>query len=263
MSKMQRRESYLLGTTPPTLSTSMPTAIVKTVRMSQPQVAVGIDWSNPITRGMRLCLVPRLSLRDLASPSVQWIASGGSNPTSVVSNHGSGLHVVRDIYCDPPFRVDLKEQTQLVLMDWEGADQNDSGIFGTGNAIGACSFGVTRNATQINIVSQASSELVFKTPASLKGGAFLIKGSAVGFAVYDNGKVLQSGITVKPIEGLISTPRVVISSDMYKDGTYVSYTSNYLYIFWARELSNEEAISITANPYQIFAPLNKTVWVPA
>lgn len=227
---------------------------------SQPQVATEIDWANPITKGMKLCLVPRISLIDLASPSVKWIASAGSNPTNVISKHGLGLHVVRDIYCAPPFRVDTKEQTQLVLMDWEGSDEPFSGIFGTGNSIGEYSFGVSRDEGQLSIVGQQGfNTRIFKDTSSLKEGAFLIKGSTVGFSVYDKGKLLQSGTTITPLWGMTATPIAVISSDMYRDGTYVSYTSNYLYVFWERELSNSEAISATTNPWQIFRPLKRNL----
>jgi len=228
---------------------------------SQPQGVVEIDWSNPITRGLKLCLRPDAGMRDLASPSIPWVAMPGANPSKTVSKAGTGLHTLSTIVCYPHFRVDTPSQTHLLMMDWEGSDVPVSGVLAVGTTINTISLAVNKAAAGLNLKLLAGIQSADSTKllTTLKEGAFLIKASVAGAATYDRGALVESIPRLAPITDIGGESKVTISGDIYTDGTYVSYSTVYVYMFWDRELSDAEAKSVTANPWQIFQPLARQV----
>ena len=92
----QRRESYLLGTTPPTLSASMPAMVGKRVWTSQPQVPVQLDWSNPITRGLFVCIEPSQTFLNGRRNGV--LSTGSTLPPLSATKNGLGRKTTGGTY---------------------------------------------------------------------------------------------------------------------------------------------------------------------
>lgn len=244
---------------------------VKNPWTRQPQVSVGVDWGNSLARGLALVHTQSLGYVNLADGraltpvgSPQIIATVQGVAISTTRAAASGVTVGTDAKYNPP------EITLLSV------------------------------ATQTSITAATSGILLSRDDNTL-GRAFVLDihaNSAWGVRYYVNGggtpgtNELREGVTATAGRRYVAAVTHAASvAKLFVDGKLVNSSSSFatknsatgntqisrrtfaantdsltgtqaLSLLWSRALSDAEIKSISANPWQIFAPLQRRIWVP-
>ncbi|MDQ5880011.1 MAG: hypothetical protein QG638_2748 [Pseudomonadota bacterium] len=230
-------------------------------RTRQPIAAAGIDWRNPLTRGLAHCLLPSAGLRDRVTGE-QWVNVG------VASVIAPGRHgMARDtrggdgsLKLEPARNVAGAAQTHLLLAGKSSQSINGAGFVAVGSLADEQSFALISYDSAFAAKSadgQPSSTLSSVDPVVAR--PFVFAGDGAGSELYYAGdRYLSSAITPTPR----ATSRLVIFGDRYADGTYVTGGQVFLYAFWPRRLTFGEIMALSANPWQIFAPESIPFFTP-
>lgn len=245
----------------------MATIINSTSWTSQPQQAVGIDWSNPITRGLAAALnysgfdnVGGLTLSRSGTLSVSPTSAGlssGSSGTAyfslstrnIVAPTNTAFSVVGT------FRANNATQTNKYI-----AYLRDSG--GTGNQA-AVIFGYVANkieffAPQFTGADPRTGSQITVPDTNPHTFAYCYDGSnwsgyIDGVQVFSVSRTFSCNVANT---NLVSTLLSANGSNTL-DGSIIQWST------FNRGLSPSEARSITANPWQIFKPLPRRIFAPA
>ena len=226
----------------------------------QPQAAVVVDRSNPITHGLVFAQVGN-TVYDRVGAGKR--TSGSGSPTSGVGTPGlsRSYNSTADFYSGNS-EVDLATscgmfaQVNITALATNAAVLTHTKDLGTTqgwaswqNRLDALVFydgaGTYRSA------GIATSVLTSGGLCTLGGG---FNGTA--YAMYRNGLLTASGTgnAIAPGAGYI---KVAGSRDVY------GVTGDiFLVAIWDRLPTAEEYASLHANPYQLFAPLPRRIWVP-
>ena len=233
----------------------------------QPQVAVGVDWSNPITRGL-------IELHSGATGL--WDASGNgrnltkvSVPTIVAGSHGLGFKAATSAYFKTPdLTVPIgatNEVTLLMLMIGGTTSDQGLGRFGSapsdnmdhypgGGTIYSAAFSVSRWLNNI------ATQVPFGTPHVLT-----IRAKSNIREFRQNG-LLTTGASAVSAPTLPPGGTLWIGSSIITGSTWFYSGHSPIIAIWNRYLSNtEESIlsrSLTA-PWQLFTPLSRPVFAPS
>jgi hypothetical protein len=232
----------------------MPSVSQRTVRTTQPQTAVGIDWSNPITRGLVACLdanrrvlingsetrpltltnpVRRASQQEYGSTTYQGTMQAIKAPPAASSN------VTMLSLFIPSTEVAERTYGQL----GQTASGNMFSVAsGDGTTAGVVRFKIYLGSTRIIGASQAnagvpnlaiarhingqSQNLWLNGVKDTSGGTFT--GNSVGFGFYGYNTSSGTGASI-------------------------------LNAVWNRALTDAEIKSLSENPWQIFAPERRVV----
>ena len=238
--------------------------ILKRKRTRQPQVAVGVDWDNQITRGL-------VNAVNFALGVPQQIAGAGlvGNGTTSAAVTAGGTAVTNNgekvSSGTASNYFDLPVLTSAFTLLYVG------GRFSTPAASNASVAVSTRQSSE-----SAGLELDlgngYADPNLLY---FYPTVSATGAKVFVNGVPTvgtnPSNLTV--INGVVYNIAASFESHAVGSGhtllAKASGTGDFawdtfclLYAVWNRQLSDAEHASVSANPWQLFAPLSRRVWVP-
>lgn len=236
-----------------------PSIIVKP-RMQQPQIEVGINRGNPITADMVDVILPhtfRSTVRNLPG-----IISGGTQSTEISTigitrKFTANSSTERDTYANTSF---LRSGNFTFLTFYRlyqippTATGRVAGTF-VNNSAG---YMVAPNNTNFRaLVSDGVNLTLIGSTVSLNPKVDILLYSGGFVSLYENG-VLTSGPTAKTIT--VGTSNFFIGSDVA--GTGPTCPMNIaLTAIWGRALSNNEILSISRNPWQIFAPQDR-LWLP-
>ena len=244
----------------------MPAVVgLKNVWTQQPQVPVEIDWSNPITRGLFAAIHPSIktNLVDgsalLYGPATQF--GVGQIGKCLIASDGSQSGVY---FTSPKLTASMSEMTMLSVIELTGTPGATRRQFQT--------IGDAWNPPYENNSVEFSSDPQLTLNFNLLYGQYPVPinkpqtiaavfRGASGAATYIDGKANA----VSALTNTINTQgRAGWLNYAYNTAAdRAPPVKGYLGLFWDRQLYDAEAKSITANPWQIFRPLTKQVWVPA
>jgi len=236
----------------------------KATQLSQPQVATEIDWSNPITRGL-----------------VGAWNSASNNSGKAVSPSKSGLvfkpnetTYVTNIQRPVRFAA-TSGLTMLSVGFINGTNNSTNSNFGIRfGTVNSRAFGIGTVDYSSNLQASAyisfSDYTVIQTTATAHGagnsGNTLVlatsyaRNTTSGFRAFANGSLIASANT--PDKSLFADSSKNIEIHSAFGGTNNSAYPTSLNVYWERTLSDAEIRSISANPWQIFKPIPRRIFVP-
>lgn len=252
----------------------MPAVVgLKNVWTQQPQVPVEIDWSNPITRGLVLA---QNGLHDIMAGSSVTLVNGKSTS---VSQYGVGVssNSVGTSYAEvkSQARPNAQDITAFVLTtvnlpnnEWPFCIcckvAGSLGFnFGLNNDAGLpYSFGIYRGGVAHQQSFSAANTLIQGTTVALAGTATGTASS--GITLYKNGaKVAINASTDANGSSLYDSSDVSWSVGGGPGYPRAAMGAIALSLVFDRALSDAEIKALSDNPWQIFRPLTKQIWVPA
>lgn len=258
------RKSYMLGTTPPTLSQNvmLPPGRHLKLNNSQPNSNIDIDWSNPITRKMVLVWTPTTGLKSSSNGNLKGTLSGG-NGTVSGGRWGNGIAFGQSGLQFESSDLNVSTATdQAYLVIGEPPPTGTS--WNMAITTGSGSFRKWFNNYTIH-----------RYPAGthLMADTSVWNGEAVVFCqLAQNDSVKDfyvNGVRVNNSTSSDESSYSIVTTQLLQgesgDRSSVTYWANktYLCVKWHRLLTTSEIASLTANPWQIFQNTNKQVWVPA
>lgn len=265
---MQRRESYLLGTTPPTLSASMPAAVRKQVWTSQPQTPVGIDWTHPAAPDMGLWL-PSLSKTNLVTnipctdigTGVQRVTTKdgiayATSGQSAMNFFGNGLNTGI---------VEIPKALTLFVM-FEATDAPANGYAGV---LAKAQYGLywdnsnsaSRAAVYVQMDNSVIPTVQLKDVSLNRSHSVVMVWNGLTIFLFQNGVFCGETGAVGTLKETSTTPLALLTGNY--SSLFPAFNGKILVAGLKRYAVNPSvAQSLSKNPWQIFAPLNKPVWVP-
>lgn len=249
------------------------TGIVRTPWTRQPPVPAQIDWSNPLTRGLVLVLDPGTGLNLVTNKlftrtgTKQVVTRNG-----IVRGFGSTLGAGASDYI-PTTTSTNAAAGGAVSVAFSAFVNGISGnsltgrIFNNGSGVqdtiyANSSTGVfqyTRNNTTSNLAN-----CTWSFTAGAPHHHLVTQSGGVGV----NAVVYVDGVAVTVTAGSATTANAT-ASDTWNIGNRPTGDRNldgwigYFYVWHDRILTAAEAASLSANPWQIFAPLPRRIWAPA
>lgn len=242
----------------------MATIIDNTPWTSQPQQAVGIDWSNPITRGLVIAenhSNPRLAAFNSPTKKIGASYRGtGGVATRFVSASSQYLKQSNTSLTNYPLTFLSVFQRASRPFDGVligiGAGTNRQILYVNQDNI-ACFSGA--GATTAQAVS-TNTELSIYGPGDVSCAVGVVS-AANSRSVYLDGVLVGSNSTTVST-GASNT--AVIGCYWNNDAPSTYFNGDiYLSLAWNRSLSDAEVKSLSQNPWQIFKPLPRRIFVPA
>lgn len=234
---------------------------------SQPQSPVRIDWSNPLTRGLSYVFDGKSpSINAVNGQSLTTTVTGTVSP--VAGKFGKGIYTPNGSWIDIAVGKDWQGPiTIIAIANIKGLDANFGGLFAK----------ITTGTTSQLAVGRAGSTSTFYISVNDAASA-TISGSSIT-ALTNNPSVLgfswAGGTGVDYFEGGVSkgtftslsaqnsgTGALRLGGSRDASGSYDSDVEWYGFFKYDRALSAQEVAAISANPWQIFQPLSRTIWVP-
>ena len=225
---------------------------------SQPQEVVGVDWSNPLARGLTALLVPTVSGQQLYNVvhGGQISATGTitrvAGPSGLGQRYGDASGTAYQTYTFPAGYVETAGS-----VFWKG-QRNASGaaIFRdnqliTSNTLvwenGAGAWNARVNGTTLSGVGSfpIDTDTDFLLTGDTAGSDFYVTGSSLGAVGaawnWNTSTFINWHQNTNNASGMLAT--------------------DYLIALYNRRLSAQEARELSANPWQLFAP--RQIWIPA
>jgi hypothetical protein len=227
----------------------------------QPQVAAGIDWANPITRGLLFAACPGMPVNLVDGVALANLSSG-----ILLSSGARGRMLAAGAYgypepataAAPEAKLDRAVLTAFVLAQQESPENADLSFF-RGNGSSNPGWGVGLHSGSFNgafaqIGSYAFSPSDPDGSLNLKPRAVTLTGDGANARVYFEGALVGSGAYSAPSYQYSpgSSRQVFLGAMSATSG--VQTVRPFVGLFWNRVLSDAEVASISANPWQVFAP---------
>ena len=253
------RQSRMLGTSDGAVATVAPAVLgVKSVRTQQPQQAVGIDWSNPITRGLVVSFSTPSGLLDSVSNKSASIDSGFSYGANRLGQ-AYRFNGVTDGITFSRSHSGAYSIFALAHPDGTSGTRNICSI-GDGTSYAAQ---LRQDGSQWSFYHHSSTDKLASEASGVTAGsvsAIVATWDGVStIRLYRDG--LQRGINATA-NSLRTVSRFNIGQDNF--GAKQAWLGGInIVVFWNRALSDAEIRSISAKPWQIFLPLNRQIWVAA
>lgn len=247
--------------------------IYKTPWTCQPQIQVGIDWGNPITKGLAFAVNHIDGSNNVVTNNV---ATLSANSVRAVNDRGRSLYTTAQPYA----------------ASWPGVISTSDGI-GTGDFT-LLSF--SKPVSEANI----SALLSQSTGSGSVPQAYLLANTNSGFgasagaisfgvtnaliqasSVVDGNSHVFVGIRqgangIIDVDGINQTTTALSGADIYTAGTsiilasgingYTTWTRahpHFLQLAWNRALTQAERYSIGKNPWQVFQPVTNRFLFPS
>ena len=231
---------------------------LRTPWTSQPQTAVGIDRSNPITRGLVFAL-NAANRRDsisgatavLSGTSYQAVGPAGiphKSPTTQVPGAFTYTVNIASAFDCTTIAVFRSVTAQAAT-----------------TAVPTLNF----NSAEPVLFSSTGSQSVFSTTGNASttittlsaGRVYVLAGVKRGNSQeqYVNGVKVTTGVTGNRAVGAITT----VSVGRPSGGNNLENAEYYEVLHFNRALSPHEVAVLSANPWQVFAPLERRIWAPA
>jgi Concanavalin A-like lectin/glucanases superfamily len=218
---------------------------------SQPQIAVGVDWSNPLAYGLLSAWTPATGLVLRAGGVTSPV---GATPDQGFYGKGRTFNGTSDSMSLGENALSHTAASRFALIK-VGSAVGPRNI----SAGGIGGLGFRLNDTAIEVVNTGVIVLL-SAAGSVSAGQLCSVGCSYKTSdtrIYRNGAQIASAI----IGGVLTDNNTDFfgqngASAQYFDGTL------FLHLSWDRALSDAEQLSINTNPWQIFAPIQRKIWVP-
>lgn len=227
------------------------------LRTTQPQKATSINWSNPITLGINFVWSPKTGTyvrggTGIGLPTTNTAILTRASKLGISENynqnglefHSDTLQVSNGFTC-----LYIGGHSSAA---WAVALQTSGGIFRRWNG-GYVIITPTGNSALSNVVIPDNSIVIASRGITAGNKRFLINGISSRNLSDDRGEVAGPTTKFQLFQGAAG------------DRTAATYwnSSSSLVVGFERYISDAEAKSLSDNPWQIFQPESKTVWVDA
>lgn len=230
--------------------------IVKRIKLTrQPQKLIGIDWSNPITRGLVVCTVYGVDLVGI------YRSIGAPQPVTRIlpyrSGHGFGVASfasanISSTLSGTEFTTDKllfkSDSCYAQLVFWNTSDRF------CGLNIEDYNFSIRYSAADY------SSRRVDYSTSLINDKVSFVQ-ARVDCAA-DNNELWVDGTLATPSNTLGTAQSSFSIPSLSQITTHTGGSATALDRFWLRRLSDAELRSLQINPWQIFAPISRRIWVP-
>lgn len=242
----------------------MATIINSTPWTSQPQQAVGIDWGNPINRGLVYC--KNLALETgFTKVGTKIVASEGWSALGFGATFGLGS----TDSVETTLTTSSTARTILVLYVKNG----------TGGGTAGRIFDKRTVSGQVEEMQTGGSGMLYGGSWTGGTGLFTWAGQPTSTPVscvvsYDKSStsnvpiVIENGVRQSVTTSSAPSGSVITNTDPYVIGNRKNDNARNwdgtiaLFAVFDRALSEQEAKSLSANPWQIFKPLPRRIFVP-
>lgn len=240
----------------------MSVLLTRGTRLNQPQGPVEVDWANPIARGLQIAAAPiGGGYKDLAR-NLAWTQVNG--PTVEVTNKGKALKTVSGSSQYGYFPCDVKNAPLTILHTSILDSSSNSAVFSLGTASGTerlvLFYGAIAGQYTISPIPNAGAgDTSFTTGIGDSHTSVLVLPAAATPAdFYLNGAKGSTGGNYWVPTGAIT--RFYLSTRVNSTAGIFSSQRSNLSLVWNRALSDAEIASISANPWQLFKPVQRRVW---
>ncbi len=240
--------------------------LIKSTRTSQPAGAVGIDWANPITRGLCTLYSPTGDSYNLVfSPSLNTIVGNSKNEfgksvtaTGSVSPSPSQTEMLAP--------VTSSEWTLFSLVKDDGPTSPAGSFYAAWGLHNSGSDRIHLSLKQWPTNSFGGDYRPYladvTTPVSVGYGKRALSVTISSSSIYhylDGSRVS----TNTPSSSAAVTLRFLEVFSKAGGDITPSGSQNSLMVAWSRALSDSEIKSLSANPWQIFKPVSRTIPITA
>ena len=230
---------------------------IKVTRTKQPQTLVDIDVSNPLTKGLvRLVTFNRGKAFDLVSRT--FLTEVNPNFTyGITTPKGVGISTNDQ---SASWSMSVRTETvQKFSFGWVGQInattaaplivRDSTGVAGSGTIIFWNSGGWRQRigATDYASAGTFNNNKIYSS--------VLTSSSSAAKTFVDGVLTINGGV---PGSSALSSPWILHHNGTSTEGTLAT---SLLMAVWDRTLSDAEAISYSNNPWQLFAPINETLWL--
>lgn len=241
----------------------MPSVILQTPWTRQPQVPVGVNWANPLSSALAVLAVGA----DYLTPGQR----GRMTIANLSPTFGAGAAGIGPQFSGGAQRITAgalgntpsTEGFTIEVLCAFTATQNLGGVFGLEQTSGRALivFNGTRNIYFWGNSADLTSGVDWRIDGSLQH-VFCTSASGSGspMTFYQDGKVIATGTT--PGISTISAPTVRFG-DMNQGWSATPTGNIFKAAYYRRALSGSEVATLSANPWQIFAPLQRRIWLGA
>ena len=227
----------------------------------QPQGAVEIDWSNPLTRGLQCALSPYFEHVKNRRPTYSGTMAYGTSAfgRSLKGNNAGLAFVPVSGVSDP------------MTMLYAGSinrTANPNLVAGLGSSTGSQVLAFQFSTTQIGnktILRQTSGDTNrffnnnLNTVSAAKV-ALCAVATGASLDVYWNGTLDNGSISIQSTGDNSAFDRACLGGIRRTGNTNADTgTDGALFCYWNRALTASEIASISANPWQIFKPVTRTI----
>lgn len=240
-------------------------------RTSQPQGPVGIDWGNPITRGLLSALLPN----NLATKT----KSGGSVPLRVAQQGIVALGGSSALAYDTTASIG-STATIFMLGNMVGQSGSAANLAGIGTTSGGSQLfifqgaqiagatgarGVLRLVNAGGITSVESASLGGSGTTSAIEAWCCVYDGTTALKLYRNGVDDTGGNANVGASGAATSLNAPCINGKFNSAVAYapSGSQQALVLAFNRALTVADIKSLSANPWQIFTPQFRQIWVPA
>lgn len=241
-------------------------------KITQPQYATKIDWSNPITKGLVICTHAGTNFTELVSGNFSTITSAKQTATK----NGKAFSNISST-----FSIDTKVTTSFPdPVTWVcGITPNTTG---GGNGLGRIfDKRSTGNATQVELLyfnaslapefnrGPSSNQQTVRATNVLTAGVYTVVAVTSATFTGTNNAIYYNGVNQSLVGGANSggTGAIPTNAASYvlgnrTDDNARNFDGKISFAYrWNRVLSPAEIASISTNPYQIFKSSNQSVYI--
>jgi hypothetical protein len=236
-------------------------------RYSQPQRGARIDWANPLTSRLSTAIVFNGPAYDAVSGSLLTSTSFGSAPNISAGTKGLGLAGSGGGVALTGKNFQLpSEYTVTCLVSLSAVDASYGGVISIANSAGTeTAFQIQRgSATDAFAVSTSTASYGVASGGSISG--LVGKYACITFTRTASGtKLVINAVATTGTAGTVGTignGRIVIFGERASSATTGSDGLAYGLYIHNRALSDAEIKSLSDNPWQLFAPVSRAIWVP-
>lgn len=253
----------------------MSALVLATQRTAQPQGPIAVDYGNPLARGLVFAINPAAGGVNLARsnwPSVNTelvrstsasvlISSGAANYSQSINN-ANGLTLFSILRSRDASQYLFGDGERAILSARNASNQGWTWSRAQAADIGGGKGNATRQAFTLNGVaaySEANStiESFADVPVALRYN----KSTGV-ISWFSNGRKSSSD-TNGSTGGTVGGDLVFRRQGPYANNLLPYIDKTGLTLVFERALSDAEISSISANPWQLFKPVERRIWVPA
>lgn len=238
--------------------------LLRQPRTSQPQGPVGIDWSNPITRGLVYAWIPSTdTLTKSGAPTLTTNVKG----VGLATNGSSSYEFSNSA---PTFSLDecsvtailtpiaVANSSSFAVCAGNSGNSNPLFMLGQGATAGQLAFR-TRDAAGTDLEVKAAAGAWANGVTSVASGTR--SKSAALQRVYSNGS--QIGASAVGTASATTFDRFAIGCLLRSSAALFWAGATSFVAIHNRALSAAEVKSLSDNPWQIFAPQSRQIWVPS